>query len=222
MSATGSNTYPKLHNAAWPGVVGKGEGSEPCIPLDTMFALTAAADVGGVKFDGIDLFLAEPHTSIDADDDDIKALADKAASHDLEIGSVVAPVWGPAGGGSAFGPPEERERFLTQVRKACRIAQRLRELGIRPNGVIRIDTSGGVDAWAEDPEGSSKLAAETFKSACDIAADHGERLAAEGEICWGGMHSWKQMVHLLELVDRPAVLGFSGRYGAHAALPSGL
>ena len=41
-----------------------------------------------------------------------------------------------------------------------------------------------------------------------IAQDHGERLAAEGEICWGGMHSWKRMVQLLELVDRPKTVGF--------------
>ena len=37
------NTYPKLHNAAWPGVVGKGSpGAEPSIDLDTMLDLTAA------------------------------------------------------------------------------------------------------------------------------------------------------------------------------------
>ena len=41
-----------------------------------------------------------------------------------------------------------------------------------------------------------------------VAQDFGERLAAEGEICWGGMHSWRQMVKLLELVDRPKTLGF--------------
>ena len=41
-----------------------------------------------------------------------------------------------------------------------------------------------------------------------IAEDFGERLAAEGEICWGGMHSWKRMVQLLEVVDRPETLGF--------------
>ena len=35
-----------------------------------------------------------------------------------------------------------------------------------------------------------------------------EKLAAEGEICWGGMHSWKEMVRLLELVDRPQTVGF--------------
>ena len=41
-----------------------------------------------------------------------------------------------------------------------------------------------------------------------MAKDHGERLAAEGEICWGGMHSWKKMVDLLERVNRPQTLGF--------------
>jgi hypothetical protein len=45
----------------------------------------------------------------------------------------------------------------------------------------------------------------------------GERLAAEGEICWGGMHSWKRNVDLLEQVDRPQTLGFR-RHGAHACL----
>src|SRR5216684_4272267 len=32
-----TNNYPKLHNAAWPGVVGKGSAdAEPFIDLDTM------------------------------------------------------------------------------------------------------------------------------------------------------------------------------------------
>ncbi len=35
-----------------------------------------------------------------------------------------------------------------------------------------------------------------------------ERLAAEGEVCWGGMHSWKSMVSLLEAVDMPGTVGF--------------
>ena len=50
--------------------------------------------------------------------------------------------------------------------------------------------------------------ADTFREACDIAEEFGERLAAEGEICWGGMHSTRRMVELLEAVDRPATLGF--------------
>src|SRR5689334_5742493 len=34
--------------------------------------------------------------------------------------------------------------------------------------------------------------------AAEITSDHGEKLAAEGEICWGGTHSWKKAVQLLE------------------------
>ena len=45
----GKNNFPKLHNAMWPGLVGKGPDSEPPIDLDTMIALTANAEVNGVK-----------------------------------------------------------------------------------------------------------------------------------------------------------------------------
>ena len=50
----------------WPGLVGKGPDAEPPIDLDTMLDLTAAAEVDGVKFDGVDLFLFDPHVSIDS------------------------------------------------------------------------------------------------------------------------------------------------------------
>ena len=204
-----ANNYPKLHNASWPGVVGKEPDTDhPPIELDTMLDLTAAADVGGVKFDGFDLFLFDPHCSIDATVDDLKALAEKATSRNLEIGSLVAPVWEPTGGGSAMDPGEGRTNFLGQVRKACSIGQSLREMGVRPNGVIRIDSSVGPGDWAEDKIANQKHIAETFRQAGDIAADFGEKLAAEGEICWGGMHSWKKIVDLLEQVDRPDVVGF--------------
>jgi sugar phosphate isomerase/epimerase len=208
MSASHPNTYPKLHNAAWPGVVGKGGDAEPPIPLDTMLDLTAAARVDGLGFDGVDLFLFEPHVNIDATDADLEKLAGKVRSRNLVIGSVVAPVWPPTGGGSAMGGPEDRAKFLAQVRKGCRIAKRLRELGVRPHGVVRLDSACGVADWAKDPEGNTAKIAETFRQACDIAQEHGERLAAEGEICWGGMHSWKEMLKLLELVNRPKTLGF--------------
>ena len=87
----------------WPGIVGKGAGSEPAIDLDTMLSLTAAAEVNGTRFDGVDLFLSLPHTDIDSTDDDLKQLADKLAAHNLVAGSLVAPVWPPVGGGSAMG-----------------------------------------------------------------------------------------------------------------------
>jgi sugar phosphate isomerase/epimerase len=208
MSTTTRNNHPKLHNAAWPGVVGKGPDSEPPISLDTMLDLTAKAEVGGVKFDGVDLFLFAPHVDIDSSDDDLKRLVEKVRERHLVIGSVVAPVWAPTGGGSAMGTEQERKQFLEQVRKGCRIARRLRELGARPYGIVRIDSACSPADWLKDPEGNQQRIAATFRQACDIAADSGERLAAEGEICWGGMHSWKRMVQLLELVDRPGTLGF--------------
>jgi sugar phosphate isomerase/epimerase len=204
-----THSFPKLHNAAWPGLVGKEAGTDnPPISLDRMLDFTAAADVDGVKFDGIDLFLFDPHTSIDADDAELEALAEKVTSRGLVIGSLVAPVWEPTGGGSAMGTEEERTRFLTQVRKACGIGKRLREMGVRPYGLIRIDSACGVEGWSADPEAGQAAIADTFRKAADIAEEHGERLAAEGEICWGGMHSWKRMTQLLEMVDRPGVVGF--------------
>ncbi len=197
------NNYPKLHNAAWPGVVGKDPNSDqPPISIDTMLDLTAAAEVNGTKFDGFDIFLFSPHFNIDGNDDDIKELADKASQRNLEIGSVVAPIWEPTNGGSAMGTPEQRKAFLDQVRKACHVAKSLRDMGIRPNGVIRIDSACDVAGWSKDPIANTKLIADTFREACDIAAGYGETLAAEGEICWGGMHSWKEMINLLEQVDR--------------------
>jgi sugar phosphate isomerase/epimerase len=193
----------------WPGLVGKGSpGGEPAIDLDTMLDLTAQASVNGVRFDGVDLFLFDPHVSIDSTDADLKRLADKIAAKGFVAGSLVAPVWPPTGGGSAMGSDEDRKNFVTQVRKACAIAKKLKDLGIRTYGVVRIDSASSPADWAKDPDGNTKRIAATFRQACDVAEGYGERLAAEGEICWGGMHSWKRMAQLLELVDRPKTIGF--------------
>ena len=203
-----SNQFPKLHNAMWPGLVGKGPDSEPAIDLDTMLDLTAKAQVNGVKFDGVDIFLFDPHISIDISDDDLQRVADKIAAKGFVVGSVVAPVWPPTGGGSAMGGEEDRKKFVQQVRKGCRIASKLREFGVRPYGIVRIDSATSVDEWSKDPETNTKRIAQTFREAADVAESFGERLAAEGEICWGGMHSWREMVKLLELTDRPKTVGF--------------
>ncbi len=177
------NSFPKLHNAGWPGVVGKGgEGNDPVIELDQMLDMTAAAEVDGRKFDGVDLFLFDPHVSIDSTDEELESLAERVRSRGLVIGSVVAPVWPPTGGGSAAGGPEQAEQFLTQVRKGCQIAKKLREIGIRPYGVVRIDSATSVNEWIADPAGNQSRIADTFKAACDIAEEYDERLAAEGEI----------------------------------------
>src|SRR5271163_3302971 len=123
----------------WPGLVGKGPDSEPFIDLETMLDLTAQAEVDGIRFAGVDLFLSLPHTSIDSTKDELKQLSESIGRRGLVVGSLVAPVWPPTGGGSAMGSGPERKAFLTQVRKACGIGQTLRELGIRRYGVIRID-----------------------------------------------------------------------------------
>ena len=208
MTAMATHTKPALHNAMWPGLVGKGPDSEPPIDLDTMLRLTAETNVNGVKFDGVDLFLFDPHTSIDAGDDELKRLAEKVRGYKLAIGSLVAPVWPPTGGGSAMGNDEDRARFLTQVKKACAIGRKLRDLGVRQYGVIRIDSASSPGEWAKDPAANTRRIADTFRQACDVAEGFGERLAAEGEICWGGMHSWTRNLELLEMVDRPKTLGF--------------
>ena len=192
----------------WPGLVGKGPDSEPPIDLDTMLSLTAAAEVGGERFDGVDLFLSLPHTDIDSSDGDLARLAEKLSDLGLLAGSLVAPVWPPTGGGSAMGNEEERGRFLTQVKKACGIGRKLRELGVRKYGVVRIDSAASPADWANDPHAGTKRIAETFREAGEIAKGFGERLAAEGEICWAGMHSWRRNVELLELVGMPETVGF--------------
>lgn len=208
-SVSVENKVWHLHNAMWPGLVGKEPGTDhPPIGLDCMLDLTVAAQAQGRAFDGVDLFLFEPHINIDSDDDAIRRLADKVAERGLSIGSVVAPIWGETGGGSAMGDASEQQKFLAAVKKGCHIAQILREHGVRRYGLVRIDSAVGPEAWSADPGGNTQRIANTFREAGSIAEAHGERLAAEGEVCWGGMHSWRHMLDLLEAVGMPGVVGF--------------
>lgn len=206
-----SNASPKLHNAMWPGLVGKGddEGQEPPISLEKMLDLTAAAEVNGQKFEGIDYFLFLPHTNPEASDDELKQIADLIASKGFKVGSLVAPVWPGTVGDSAMGDTEATDKFLSAVRMACRIAGIFNDHGVRDYGCIRIDSAEfGVEKWKENKAAGTTKIANTFREAAKIAADSGERLAAEGEICWAGMHSWKDMLDLLEEVAMPETLGF--------------
>ena len=201
----------KLHNAMWPGLVGKGDGpdQEPPISLEHMLDLTASAEVNGRKFDGIDYFLFLPHTDPQASDDDLRKIADLIQSKGFNVGSLVAPVWPGTIGDSAMGDKEQTDKFLSAVKMACRVAGIFNDHGVRQYGVIRIDSAEfGVEKWREDPQANTKKIAATFREAAKIAADHGERLAAEGEICWAGMHSWKDMLNLLEEVGMLESLGF--------------
>ena len=206
-----AHSAPKLHNAMWPGLVGKGTdpGQEPPISLERMLDLTAAAEVDGQRFDGIDYFLFLPHTNPEASDDELRRIADMIASRGFAVGSLVAPVWPGTVGDSAMGDAAARDKFLSAVRMACRIARIFEDHGVRKYGVIRIDSAEfGVAKWREHPQANTARIADTFRAAARIAKDHGQRLAAEGEICWAGMHSWKDMLDLLEEVGMPEALGF--------------
>ena len=202
---------PKLHNAMWPGLVGKGDGpgQEPPISLERMLELTSAANVNGQKFDGIDYFLFFPHTDPNASDSELTRIADLIASYGFAVGSLVAPVWPGTVGDSAMGNSESREKFLTAVRMACRIAGIFEKHGIRKYGVIRVDSAEfGIEKWRQDKKANTQTIIDTFKEAAKIAKDHGQRLAAEGEICWAGMHSWRDMLDVLEGVGMPDAFGF--------------
>ena len=124
MSAASTYASPALHNAMWPGLVGKGPDSEPPIDLETMLNLTAAAEVDGVRFDGVDLFLSLPHTDIDSTDDDLKRLAEHFPAH--EIAEILdRPV-----GGVAF--------------KVYQL-----KLSLRPRGSLDLDPGPSGFDWQE-------------------------------------------------------------------------
>ena len=45
----------KVHNAMWPGLVGKEDGTDhPPISLERMLELTVNSEVNGQKYDGVD------------------------------------------------------------------------------------------------------------------------------------------------------------------------
>jgi hypothetical protein len=191
-TTTHPNNYPKLHNAAWPGLVGKGPDSEPPIELDKMVELTAAANVDGVKFDGMDLFLFDPHVSIDVDDDGIERIAEKFMARGLNIGSLVAPVWPPTGGGAAMGSDEDRRSSSRPSARPPGSARSIRQLG--PPLRRRPDRLGvRPRRLVQDPEGTRRRSP---RPGAGRRRGRGVRraLAAEGEICLGGMHSWGGMV----------------------------
>ena len=125
-----------------------------------------------------------------------------------------------------MGTDEQQGKFLDAVKMACRIAKVFNEHGARKRGVIRIDSAEfgvapkafNADDYWNRPQGTARII--DIKKAAAIAADHGERLAAEGEICWAGMHSWKDMLDLLEGVGMPDALGFQADSGAYLSILS--
>ena len=214
----------KLHNAMWPGLVGKGddEGQEPPISLEDMLDFSAAAEVDGRKFDGIDYFLFLPHTNPEASDDELKGIADLIQSKGFDIGSLVAPVWPGTVGDSAMGTDEQQEKFLDAVKMACRIGKVFNEHGARKGGVIRIDSAEfGVEKWKENPgEGTARIV-DTFKKAAKLrpimASAWPRRVKSAGRACTVGricLTSWKESECPKPSVFKPTC--------SHLPIPHGL
>ena len=214
---------PAIHNAMWPGLVGKGPDSEPPIDLDTMLDLTAAAEVDGVRFDGVDLFLFDPHVDIDSTDDDSEAAGRSHSRAGLR--RRLARRAGLAADRRRLGDGKRRgaralshsgEEGVRDRQDAARsrhpaLRRRAHRLG-RESG--RLGQGSGRQHRSASPRRSGRRAT--------IAEDYGERLAAEGEICWGGMHSWKRMRRAAGDGRPAADARLSGRHGAHAAVHDGL
>jgi sugar phosphate isomerase/epimerase len=201
----------KLHNAMWPGLVGKGQdGQEPFISFVDMLDLTARASLpSGQRFEGVDVFLAPPHFDIADDSSEaIDFLVQHTSDRNLKIGSLVPAIWPAAGGGSAMGSDDDQQRFLAAVRKACHIGRYLEEQRVRDSGIIRIDTGEfGIKEWSRSRTANTARIVSTIQRAGQIARDNGQRLAIEMEVCWAGIHTPSRMLEVLESVNMPDIVG---------------
>ncbi len=203
--------YPAFSNATWPVLVGKGtdKGQEPPMSLERILDLTAAANVGGERFTHVDIICDARHgLGLGASDDDIQRFAETVQRRNLGIATIVAPVWAAAGGGSAMGDDVARRKFLDAVKFACHVGQIFRKMGVREFGNIRVDSAEfGIDEWRKSPAANTARIVSTFIEATRMAMDYDERLVAEMEICWAGMHSISQMQQVLEAVGQPHGFG---------------
>ena len=119
----------------------------------------------------------------------LKNLPIKWLLTDLKIGSLVAPIW-PPDGGSAMGSAKKENVLLNRCASLAMLPNYFRELGIRPYGVVRIDSAINPETWITDPVNNTDLIAETFREACDVAADYGEswllKAKSAGAACIAG------------------------------------
>ena len=201
----------------------RGPDSEPPIDLDTMLDLTA--DGRGRRDEvrrrrSVPVRPARQHR-LDRRRPEAARRQDPAAKK-LVVGSLVAPVWPPTGGGSAMGSEEERKHFLTQVRKACASAG-----SCATSASARTASSASIRRRAR-PTGrrtrratrrrSPRRSARPATSPRTTASGSPPRARSAGAACTAG----SAMVELLEH-GRPAEdARLPGRHGAHAALHDGL
>ena len=115
-------------------------------------------------------FRCRTPTSIRSDDD-LKRLADKLASQ--ESARRFAGRAGLAADRRRLGDGQRRgARQLSDAgAQSLPHRQKLRDLGIRQYGVIRIDSAASPADWAKDPAATRRRSRDTFREACDIAEE---------------------------------------------------
>ena len=219
MNDASQHRFPALHNAMWPGLVGKGPDSEPPIDLDTMLDLTANASVDGVRFDGVDLFLFDPHVSIDSTDDELKRLADRIRARQPR--GRLAGGAGVAADRRRLRDGRRRPSAGSSSRRCGRpvgSARRCARSAFASTGVVRIDSAASPAEWAKDPQGNTKKIAQTFREACDVAEV--VRRAARGRRRnLLGRHAQLEAERRAARAGGPAEdARLPGGHGAHAAL----
>lgn len=182
----------KLHCSLWPFIF-----CEEAIDLDTALKLVKNASYDGVKFDGVDIFVAD-HLDVNADEATVRAYGEKIRAAGLVIGDVVAPVWPFKGGGSAI-TAEGRVKFIEALTKTCKIVQIFETMGVRSYGRIRIDTATSPAEYRTGDVGNNfEQLVTTYKQASAVAAAHGQEIVAEGELSAAGHHSRTSTKKLFE------------------------
>ena len=132
-------------------------------------------------------------------------MAGKIAAKGFVVGSVVAPVWFDA---SAMGDAKQRENYLTAIRKACRIAKFLRELGIRPYGIVRIDSASSRPTGRKTRKATRRRSPRPSNRPRRSPAISANSWLPRARSAGAGCTRGGPMVDLLERVNEPETVGF--------------
>ena len=210
MNAHASTRIPHFTTRCGRAWSAKGPDSEPPIDLDTMLDLTAqrvgrrrqvrrrrSVSVRSARQHRLDRRRAEA-----ARRPDPRATA-------LVVGSLVAPVWPPTGGGSAMGDDDERQQFVDAGPEGLRDRQeaarhRHPHVRRRPDRLRREPGGVGEGSRTATRRRSPRPSARRATSPKSSASGSPPKARSAGAACTAG----SGIVELLELVDRPKTLGF--------------